>query len=239
MQKKIETMVLGIGELSLDAISTWFPSKNKETIAKAIETSEVIGIKGNKVMAKSKMDAIEKESVTKKKINLAKIPEKLEAKEIQENEIKKEYTEEINYGELLELIMKYNRRVKEQYEKLIARNFDNMKEAIIKYYEAKFEVVKNPFKVSGKSEMYSLVHKKTKFEVAYLYVGEFLSEEDFNKISSNFVEDTVYFCITKDAEVLPNVSDREYYLKDVDDIVNKYLNQYKFKEIDTTILKIN
>ena len=46
MQKKIETMVLGIGELSLDAISTWFPSKNKETIAKAIETSEVIGIKG-------------------------------------------------------------------------------------------------------------------------------------------------------------------------------------------------
>ena len=117
MQKKIETMVLGIGELSLDAISTWFPSKNKETIAKAIETSEVIGIKGNKVMAKSKMDAIEKESVTKKKINLAKIPEKLEAKEIQENEIKKEYTEEINYGELLELIMKYNMRVKEQYEK--------------------------------------------------------------------------------------------------------------------------
>ena len=66
-----------------------------------------------------------------------------------------------------------------------------------------------------------------------------MSEEDFIKISSNFVEDTVYFCITKDAEVLPNVSDREYYLKDVDDIVNKYLNQYKLKEIDTTILKIN
>mgnify|MGYP000869630180 CR=1 FL=1 len=123
--------------------------------------------------------------------------------------------------------------------KVIARNFDNMKEAIIKYYEAKFEVIKNPFKVSGKSEMYSLLHKKTKLEVAYLYVGEFLSEEDFNKISSNFVEDTVYFCITKDAEVLPNVSDREYYLKDVDDIVNKYLNQYKLKEIDATIFKIN
>ncbi len=44
MQKKIETMVLGIGELSLDAISTWFPSKNKETIAQAIKTSEVIGL---------------------------------------------------------------------------------------------------------------------------------------------------------------------------------------------------
>lgn len=239
MQKKIETMVLGIGELSLDAISTWFPNQNKESIIQVIGDSEVIGIKGNRVVPKSKVEQIEKEEVTNKKINLAKVTENIEAKEIQLYEEKKGYNEEISYGGLLELITKYNRRVKDQYERLIDRNFENMKEAIIKYYEAKFEVVKNEFEVSGNSEVYSLLHKKKKLEVAYLYIGEFLSEDDFNKISYKFIDDTVYFCITKDAEVLPNISDREYYLKDVEEIVNKYLNQYELKEIDATILKIN
>ena len=241
MQKKIETMVLGIGELSLDAISTWFPSKSKEIIMEEIEKSDVIGVKNNQVMAKSRMKAKEKDEVAKKNINLAapkEIIQESRAVVVEKND-EIIVNEDISYGELLELITKYNRRVKEKFEKLVASTFENKRQAIIKYYENRFDVVKNPFQLGGGGEIYSLVHKKTKMEMSYLYIGEYLTENNFNKIADNFLEDTVYFCITRDSEVLPNISNREYYLKDVDTIVENYLSQYKLKEIDYTLLKIN
>ncbi|MGG7178678.1 hypothetical protein ACQPU1_13840 [Clostridium paraputrificum] len=240
MQKKIETMVLGIGELSLDAISTWFPSKSKEIIMEEIEKSDVIGVRNNQVMAKARIKAKEKAEIVSKNINLAAPKEIVKTHDVGvENNVATIVNEDISYGELLELITKYNRRVKEKFEKLVASTFENKRQAIIKYYEKRFDVVKNPFQLGEGGEIYSLVHKKTRMEMSYLYIGEYLTEANFNKIADNFVEDTIYFCITRDSEVLPNISNREYYLKDVDTIVENYLSQYKLKEIDYTLLKIN
>lgn len=239
MQKRIETMVLGIGELKLDALSTFFPNKSKELIISEIEKSDLIGVDGNKVVAKSKMKELEQEKVVNKKLNLVSSGESIKAKGIEKKDNMVACAEDISYGELLELITKYNRRVKDRYEKLVDRSFVNIRQAIVEYYGARFDVVKNNFELSGKAEIYSLIHKKSKLEVSYVYIGEYLSKEDFRKIQEKFVEDTLYFCITRESEVVPNVSNREFYLKDINEIVDSYLNKYKLKEIDYTILKIN
>lgn len=326
MLKKIETMVMGIGELSLDAISTWFPSKSKEVILKEIEKSDVIGIMNNQVMAKSKIKEKQKANVNvkNKDINLAKsssvgnknkenknynnweeskymknvekpvekvtetiandfeenveeFPESVEEfleddmdnivdvefsdDEELENEIyeelsnkevaaKEEVVEErvdepvvsgsdnISYEELVKLINKYNEGVKQKYSSLVSNNFDNKKQAIIEYYKKRFNVVKNDFDLGKGHEVYSLLHKKNMLEVAYLYIGEVLTKEAFDKICNKFVEDTVYFCVTKDAEIVPNISNREYYLKDVEEIIDSYLNKYELIEEDYKVLKI-
>lgn len=245
MQNKIETMIGGIGELSLSAIATWFPSKSKEEIIHEIEKSETLIIKNDIVMDKNKKAAKEKSSSVNKKLNLAMQVKEITPKEALVNKSngsdaqKDKNMTEITYTELIELIELYNKTVKNNYKKVIEKSFENISVAIIKYYEKRFNVIKHGFESKDGGTIYSLRHKKTELEVAYLYIGENLSKTSLDKISETFEYDTVYFCITKEAEVSPNLSTREFYLKDVEEITEEYLGRYKLEENKVALLKIN
>ena len=242
MQKQIETMVQGIGDLSLDAIITWFPNKPKEIIMKEIEKSELVGIKGNRVMLKNKIEEKENQELVTRNINFVERKEIIKSSKVSENiksRVSIKSSNNINYEELLELIKKYNSRIKSEYDTLIDNNFNNKREAVLEYYKHRFIVKEKSFNLGANSELYSLINKKTQMEFAYLYIGEVLTIDDFKRISEVFVDDTIYFCITKNSEVLANVSNREYYLKDIDSIVQNHLNRYKLSVIDCVLYKID
>lgn len=247
MQKKIETMIGGIGELSLSAIATWFPSKSKEEIVIEIKNSDKLIIEDDIVMDKARKGYKEKVGLESRNLNLATQVEVINPKEVvvktEKNKevvnINRESNTDISYEELIELIDYYNKTVKGNYKKTINKSFENISAAILKYYKKRFNIIKHDFVSEDGGIIYSLRHRKSGLEVAYLYIGEYLTRAALDKISETFEYDTVYFCITKDAEVVPNLSKREFYLKDVEEITEEYLGQYKLVECKVGILKID
>ena len=318
MQKKIETMIAGIGELSISAIATWFPSKSREEIIGEIEKSDKLVVnkninfasqaeKDSKANKSGKVETVVLDNEEKIEImnlgeeseavdfvdaveiidmdvNEVKDVEKVEEIEViedseivededlsvedteatedknEENEEEEvEKTEELNeekeesevstlakvedikemtLPQLTEIIEMYNKRVKEEYKRSVNRSYENILAAVLCYYEKRFKVEKNDFIPGDGANMYTLKHLTKGVDVAYLYVGEYLTKSMLDRIIENFEYETVYFCVTKYAEVSPNLSTREFYLKNVEEIAEEYLSKYKLIENKLTILKI-
>ena len=267
MLKKIETILNGVGELSLPAMASWFPGESIDDILLEISKSEKLSVQNGIIIDKSKKNKNAENNIINKKINLAMQANDIEEKSIiveeysVDNNINKMKSEEnlvitveaselisdveekndkcdISYFELIELIDNYNKKVKMNYKKVVNKSFENTSEAILRYYKKRFNIIINDFDPEDGGTMYSLIHKKTGIEVAYLYIGEFLGKATLDKIAQLFEFDTVYFCITKDADVSPNLSTREFYLKDVEEITEEYISRYRIVESKVGVLKI-
>lgn len=261
MIKKIETMVSGLGEISIDALSTWFPKQNKEELINEISKSEVVEIVDNVVMKKKKNNPvkvenkIETETPEKKEVidnTLNNISIKVEeSKEIEAKNIKLQEeskvialeeklelpSEEITLKEIEELIAKYNKSVQAKCEEMNTLNYEKKLKAIQKYYEERFNVKKLDTASEIGGELFSLLHKTKGIEVAYLYVSEDLDQQTVSYLAELYQYDTMYFCpLNKNDEIRMPMA--EFYLKDTDEVIDNYKEVAKISKKTLEVLEI-
>lgn len=240
MIQKIETMVKGIGEMSLDAIYTWFPKVDRDEIKEEIDRSQNLELQGNVVLY------LKSEPKTKKKT--VKIVEKeieLTSKSnviTEEKQVFNELTEGnkgiITAKELSSIIAKYNLAMETELENLTQMSYENKAKAIKDYYNERFTLEVNDTIKGDDCEFITLKHKQKGVEVAYLLIANRVRKNIIEKIYKNHSFDTVYFCQLDDENSTIELPMGEYYYKNCNELISTYMPKYKLEKKHIEIYNI-
>ena len=249
MIQRIENMVKGMGEMSLEAIYTWFPKRDKDELRSEIARSSNLVLSGNIVTyadntlsKKQDVKIIEKEIdfggkvVTKLKEesqdnNLKMVePKKEEAPKRPAKVVaKKEESMDMNVSlkQVLDNIRKYNESIESQLQQLNSLSFENKSKAIKRYYEERFIIEENNILNEEGCEFITLKHKQKGVEVAYLLIANNVSKNLVDEIYKNYKYDTVYFCQLDDSSPRVELPLGEFYYKEWNDLISNYMTKYK------------
>lgn len=229
MIQRIETMVKGMGEMSLEAIYTWFPKRDKDELRSEIMSSPNLNIEGNVVKyikepkaKKTPVKILEKDIDISTKTSTIVKEESVEAVEIINSNV-----EDVSLKALIESVNKYNEEVNVKLDALNTASYENKLKAIRKYYDERF-IIEDNETIKGKGyEFITLKHKQKGVEIAYLLVADVVKRNIIDEIYKNYRYDTVYFCQLDEQSEKIELPLGEYYYKECSELITSYMTKYK------------
>lgn len=242
-------MVKGMGEMSLEAIYTWFPKRDKDELKGEIINSKTLSLEGNIVRyVNDKKNKVKEVSIIEKDIDLkGKIITKVKEDKVNvEVKVEKEsIVNDIKFScgddsikSLMESIDKYNTNVEARLEELNKLDYGNKAKAIKKYYEERF-IIEDSETIKGKNyEFITLKHKQKGVEIAYLLISDIIKKNLIDEIYNNHKYDTVYFCQLNEESPNEELPLGEYYYKNCNELICNYMSKYKLVKKNVEIYDI-
>lgn len=142
-------------------------------------------------------------------------------------------TEDISYDGLINIIDKYNEKIKKEYE-----NKKNNREELKLESIKTFLLEKNTLKLFEHidiADIYIQMNKKTRNE-NYCVITKLFNKELFDYLDNLFDDEvvTIYY-INTDFKVS---TVKDFFTKDCNEIIKKYIKSYKLEETSVNISKI-
>lgn len=245
MIQRIEVMVKGMGEMSLDALQSWFPRKNRDEILTEVRKSSNLIIDGSVVKYGDyikKKNFYQDVKIIEKDIDLGgKVSTKVK-EETPINKIEKEVESTTNTTnnttnnvklsshEFFKVIDNYNKSIEQELYKLNQLNYNNKARAIKKYYDERFILEVSDTDFGDNCEFIILKHKQKGVELGYLLIADRVSKDVIDKIYMNYRYDTVYFCQLDEGYSKFELPLGEYYYKDCNELITNYMPKYVMKK---------
>jgi len=142
--------------------------------------------------------------------------------------------DDISYDGVLQIINKYNKKTKVDFERKNVGRTDHLKiEAIKTFLLEKYTL--ELFEHFEAANIYIQTNKNTGYET-YCVICKTFNETVFNYLDNLFKEESViiyYINLDYSMETI-----KDFYLRDCNEIIKRYIKSYQLEEMSVNILKI-
>lgn len=207
---KIEEMIKQLGNTSLNSLKTWFPDVAKKDLISLVEKSNNLFLIDNEVVLKINNNSLD--------------------------------VENLSFEEVIDIIDTYNDKEEKKYNKLnsqksvLKRKIDAIKKHLKNYYTIS-PIDNNDL---NQIKIYSLKKIGTTSLISYAIIVDKFTKEALRELEKIFSNEAIfiYYISSFNNNLDLSTCNNDYYQKDAEKLLKKYLVEYQLERKSQDILKI-